>query len=452
MNVVETASVGRRPRRASRVERRSVGEIQRENSMRAYASAVESVVEKPGKPLCPKPVFRASAIFPALNRKGISTRICFLGYWMVKRSIPEVSAVITLRSESGKVLTRATRSIRACRAYCFELADQLMAAGIPADPEFVGSIEVEFFSARDLVFPYPAVIVNYYGPTFSTFVHTAQRIFNDVEEARDVMTTSVPESGFNIYSDDDLDPFFAFVNGFESVPDCRIMMEFHNYEGEVLQRELRPGDLGAYQTVMVHLKEVVDLHSFLKGRVGTAKIRYDAKWVYPRMVAGNWQRSLGALSITHTYYDCTEAKTAADYWMPAEAGWHPMSTAIPASISEDRFTNIYFYPIQSPSVVEIDLEVYTATARLLGKVPAAQRIESPSTGLHQISLKPICQQFGNCDGRDLAVKVIARAVNGSPLPTRIKLGLDLGLDDKHLPCNICQGLTPFTPAAQRQPA
>ncbi len=269
--------------------------------MRSYSSVLESLAEKGPTRSLRKPTFRTSAIFPALNLPRVATPHLLRRLLDDQARIPELTAVLTVRSEDGRMVSRTTHSIREAKAYRFELVDQLATAEIPADTEFRGSMEIEFFSARDLVFPFPAVVVNYYGPTFSSFVHTAQRIFNDIEDAREVLETSVPESGFNIYADEDREPFFAVVNGFEPVPDCRVQMEFYNHKGEVLEHQMRVGALKPYQMVLVHPADLVNLKSFLGGRAGTAKVQFNARWVFPRLVAGNRQRSTGTRLECHTH-------------------------------------------------------------------------------------------------------------------------------------------------------
>ena len=47
---------------------------------------------------------------------------------------------------------------------------------------FLGSVEVEIFSARDMVFPYPAITLSYVSELGNTFVHTCGRIFNDLSD------------------------------------------------------------------------------------------------------------------------------------------------------------------------------------------------------------------------------------------------------------------------------
>ncbi len=64
-----------------------------------------------------------------------------------------------------------------------------------------------------MVFPYPALVLEYYNDEFNTCVHTLGRIYNDFEDLRENEQTTVPETGFDIHSNDDLNSFLSFVNG-----------------------------------------------------------------------------------------------------------------------------------------------------------------------------------------------------------------------------------------------
>ena len=49
-----------------------------------------------------KPIFRSSAIFPVINNKYIKSNITFLGYWLLKRKIPEVTLLSHFKRSKGK--------------------------------------------------------------------------------------------------------------------------------------------------------------------------------------------------------------------------------------------------------------------------------------------------------------------------------------------------------------
>lgn len=385
-----------------------------------------------------KPVFRSSAIFPIFHLAEIRTRIAFLGYWMIKRGVPEIQAVVTLRTAQGKTLNRKTERITEAKAYRYEAADLLAESGIGADGEFIGSLEIEFFAARDLVFPYPAVVVQYYGPAFGTIVHTAQRVFNDAEDRDANLESMVPEAGFNIYADDDREPFFAFVNGCDEVRGGEVEMKFFNARGETQAHTIPVSMLAPYQTMIVYPDRHMDLQSFLGGEPGTAQIRFDVSWVFPRIVAGNMQRSRQGLSVTHTYYDTSGSSGSEHYWRETPDGWLPASLYVPVSAAGERYTNINFYPIYSPAELEIDLALYREDGSLIGTVSGIHRIAPVQRSLRTIALKPLAEQLGADTSRPIGANLIARPIRGSRLPARLKLGLDYGRGNAALPCNICK--------------
>lgn len=419
--------------------------------MRSYHSHVEHLLSGPQKTITHKPCFRSSAIFPVEQREGIRTRLIFMGYWFLKRKVKEITLLVTLRSAKGDIITRTMQTICDSKAYRVELGDLLEIAEHPEGEDFFGSIEVEFFSHIDLMFPYPAVVVNYYGPQFSSVVHTAQRIYNDFEDRDSNSVQLVPESGFNIYAQGDLEPFFYLVNGCEEVPDCILDMEFYNSKQETLHHSLSLGRLGPYETRSVFPRKEVDLESFLGGEVGAAKIRFQLNWIYPRLIAGNLHRDLPGNVITHTYYDCTDAATKDDYWKEGQEGWYPASLNVPVSVEGERFTNAYFYPLLSPTDLDVDAEVYDAGGQLLGRKEEVLEIISPCEQSQHIDFKALCEDLDIDPSAASSARIIARPREGSQLPARIKLGYDLGISQTALPCNICTNLWPFNPSLEKKP-
>jgi hypothetical protein len=416
--------------------------------MRSYYAHLENVALPPNVKILPKPVFRSSAIFPMITFPGVSARILFMGYWMLKRNIREIAAQINLRSKEGQLLYRSSLLIQEAKTYRIELSEQLKAAGLPPEEPFVGSLEIEFFSTANLVFPFPAVVVNYYGPAFSSVVHTAQRIYNDFDDLKNNSQTHVPEAGFNIYADEDHEPFFGIINGAEAVNQAEVSINFYNADNEILNHKITYPQLKPYETCFIYPCREIDLHSFLKGKPGTAKIKFDIKWIFPRLMVGNIQHSLPAITITHSYYDCSEALTDSDYWRPAEPAWYPASLMVPITVEGPHFTTIYFYPIYSPASVIIDVEIYNEAGHLLGKKSNCLVLQPK---YQSIAFKEIFKELDLPISRDLAARVIARTEEGVRIPARIKLGLDLGNDQSQMPCNICTNLQPFNPSLENKP-
>lgn len=418
--------------------------------MRSYHSHVTTLLSGPIEVLGRKPTFRASAIFPVKQNAFMSTRILFMGYWMEKRQINEITNVATLRTEEGKLVCRTSQLIRDTKAYRLELGELLRLGGLEEE-EFTGSIEVEFFSGVNLMFPYPAAVVNYYGPHFSSVVHTAQRVYNDYEDMVENSETSVPESGFNIYADDHREPFISLVNGCEGLKESLFEMVFFNAEGATLTYELDMGALAPYQTKYIYPARLTDLKGFLKGKPGACKVRFKVNWVYPRLIVGNFQKNPSAMNITHTYYDCSAAVQESDYWFAQQPDWYPATLMVPMSVDAESCTTIYFYPILSPSTLAIDVEVYDENGKILGKKEQALRLNAPLQEYKKIELKALSKELSIDPSQARTARIIARPLDGSRLPARIKLGLDKGKSQNALPCNICTNLLPFNPKLDEKP-
>lgn len=177
--------------------------------MRSYQSHLQAI-QSVGEALMAnrKPVLRSSAIFPVMHTELYSSKIIFMGYWLLKRSIREVGLLYTLRNASGTLLSRKYVLINSAKAWSIQMSeftDLLNEVG--EDENFTGSLELEVFSTQDLVFPYPAFVLVYFNDTSSSVVHTVGRVYNDIEDLQENAEYQVSESGFDIYGRDDLSPF-----------------------------------------------------------------------------------------------------------------------------------------------------------------------------------------------------------------------------------------------------
>lgn len=408
--------------------------------MRSYWDHLKTQENKKEEVTKQHPHFRSSALFPVVQNPGVSTRLIFLGYWLLKRKIAEIGNVITLRSQEGLVLLRSFQEISLPKCYRVELSDLLNSAQIPLDKDFIGSIEIEFFSGKPLVFPFPAVSINYYGDTFSSVVHAAERVYNDFEDMQRNQKKKVAESGFDLHANMSSEPFFALVNGPEKVVDDTLEVTFINYKNEILLSK-SPLKLEPYETRFYYLNEMMDLKAFLEGKTGTAKIQITLPWVFPRMLAANRDSSSNAIVLTHTYYDSSACDTPQDFWIKEGENWFSAALMLPIFIDPEIENSISFYPIYSPSSFTIDAEVYNAE----GKRVAFQenffiRSKEQNT-FERVSLDNLLKK---CPQGFASLRIIAKETTVDPIPSRIKVAINIGRS-AHLPCNICTNLQPYYP-------
>ncbi|MDB5242286.1 MAG: hypothetical protein JWP57_2911, partial [Spirosoma sp.] len=188
--------------------------------MRSYQSHLQAT-QSAGEVLVAnrKPVLRSSAIFPVMHTSMYSSKVIFMGYWLLKRNIREVGLLYTLRDKTGMLLSRKYILIDSAKAWSVQMSeftDVIHEAGAypdGAEENFTGSLELEVFSTQDLVFPYPAFVLVYFNENASSVVHTVGRIYNDIEDLQQNNEYQVSESGFDIYGRDGLSPFLSFTNG-----------------------------------------------------------------------------------------------------------------------------------------------------------------------------------------------------------------------------------------------
>ncbi|HXS38192.1 MAG TPA: hypothetical protein VN721_15930 [Flavipsychrobacter sp.] len=384
-----------------------------------------------------KPIFRSSAAFPVIHNENVSSRVLFMGYWILKREISEIGLVYTLRNQGGQIINRKYININTPRAQRIVLSDLLEDANHTGN--FIGSIELEVFSAKDMVFPYPAFVLEYYNDSFSTCVHTTGRVYNDFEDFRDNDDIQVAESGFDVYGNAKLDSFFAFVNG--PLPNTDpIHYEVVSQNGETLAGEIRLNPIEPYETVFVHLKKHIHgLDAFLGNNPGTIRIKHQFKGFFPRLLAGNFDNTNGTCSITHTFYDCSPLVTVDAYWKRASDNLYDSSIYAPVFIDNDRDTEVVFYPMFSPTVYTIGLIFFDEAGNIVKECSDYKIFDSSKVEIVRLSIKKIFEG----DDIDLSsvkgVFIHKSWSNGQSIPNRIKFGLNIKVENtmQGLSSNIC---------------
>ena len=67
--------------------------------MKSYYTHLKSTNEYgEKKTLTKKPILRSSGIFPVMHNSNYSTKIHFLGYWLLKRKIPEIKKEVLIKN------------------------------------------------------------------------------------------------------------------------------------------------------------------------------------------------------------------------------------------------------------------------------------------------------------------------------------------------------------------
>ena len=384
-----------------------------------------------------KPILRSSGIFPVIKNENFSSRILFMGYWILKKNIPEVSFLITLRSEDGNIMVRKLQTIDSAKAFSIELDSLLHEINFTSD--FLGSLEIEFNTTRDMVFPYPALVLEYFGNEFNSCVHTIERIYNDFEDLSENEQFAVPESGFDIYCNSDLDSFIAFVNGPLKNQDGIVDYIITNSKSEKLSGSFHLGSIDAYETKFIKPSEYIsELENFLSDSSGSISLSHNFEGFYPRLLVGNIQKSFPSISFTHSYYDCTSCNSESDFWSRINDDFYDSSVHIPLFLTNDFFTNLVIYPNFSPSDFNLQIDLYDKLGNKIHELNNFMLVKSKESKLIKVNFKKIINNL-NLDKNQVSSANIITKFLSSKIPSRIKFGLNVGIKQSKskLPCNIC---------------
>jgi hypothetical protein len=401
--------------------------------MKTYAAHVQTTTDSGLKALpTRKPILRSSAVFPCRVGDGLDTKILYMGYWLLKRGIAEVSVLHTVRDEEGTILFRDLTIVDSVKVFEVTVSEVLEALGHRGP--FVGSIELEVFSTRDLVFPYPAFVLNYVSETCNSVVHTCGRIYNDIEDLQENQSIQVPESGFDVLPGHGVEPYFAFVNGATPINDGCVQVELVNDKQERRRVEVALGDVPANATRFVTFLDD-DGRAFLGGRRGTAVVHHDLTGFFPRFVVGNLAKEARVASLTHTFYDTTAHTDDAAYWGNGDPErFHDASISFPMLAGPAAYTDFVVYPNQAPAPLSFDAYLYSASGEQLAFHEDVLAIDDGDAVYRTLRVSDLVE--GPLADGAVSARIVVKG--GGRLPARLKFGLNLGRPAEiDVPSNVC---------------
>ena len=374
-------------------------------------------------------VFRSSAIFPVFLNKNLNCKINFLSYWMIKKKISEISFVYSIRNKNGQLILKDRSLITTTKNYEISLKDIL------GEKNFIGSIEIEFFSSKNLVFPFPAVIINYLGKESSSFVHSCGRIYNNYEDRIENNKMLVPESGFDIFPDKIFKPFFSFVNGAEFIRNEKIALHLINCDGEKLIKKIDLKNVKEYETRFIFFLNLKE-KAFFKEQRGTVRIFHNFKSFYPRFLSGNFTKDEKKVSITHSYYDLSLNKNKDEKWFnPNKSIFHNPVILFPYVIKKNLLNELSIYPNFSKlSKIIINAELIDKEGNIIDQKKIL-KISKNFKCLLSLNFNKIFDSTKIENNNSYFVRLFMN--NDKGLPSRFKVGYNLSINRSKPSTNIC---------------
>ena len=382
-----------------------------------------------------KPTMRSSAVFPLIViDKKIDSIYTFMGYWLRKRNISLVTALLTIRDMNGKKVNVKSYEINSDKSYVFRGSELIN--NRKKTNKFTGSMEVEIFSAVDMVFPFPAITFAFEGMNGLTFVHTCGRIYNDVYDMQNNEEITVPETGFDVLLNKKFQPFFSFVNGPIAIRSIPYEVKFIDQFGKIQNRKRILKNIPPFGLAWINIfKNIIERNNF-KGEKLTIKIKHDFKGFFPRFVAGNVLNNFSDISLTHSYYDTSKDKSKSSiYKNPNPKKYYDSVISIPF---DNRFDNIELaiYPNFSKSPCELSFQLFDDKGLL---IKTSNKKILIADGKNKLLYIPLIKLFNNLESSP-SIGMVKVLINGKgKIPTRIKFGLNLSKKNKdlNLPSNIC---------------
>ena len=376
-------------------------------------------------------VHRSAAIFPIRNTSCYSTNISFLNHWKIKRGIPEIGVRHTLRDTEGYQLGRVYFVVDQCKVYSYNLGDIAHDAGLDALPTD-GTWEVEFFSARNLFIPFPAIVMNTFHDGFFNQVHAYARSLNDRDENVQINQVAVRESSIDVTIDASTDTFVEIMNG-PTKTNSHIEFTLLNQQGGTIEkREPFVADPYAKRTYMLsevfsgELSECRCDHTLLLHQPQTDMF-------FRRVFGGVVSKSDGAFSANHSYYDNGSME---EYWtIDPELRFHSSKT-FPLFDSLDL--KVRLYPTVSPCALSFHVRLYGEKGECLETKHDVASLEEGSRKIVEIDLGSLGKKVGA-----RSAEVLMAPGSGNRVPMRCAFQVCYGSGRGLVSCFNVSLLSPY---------
>lgn len=366
------------------------------------------------------PAFRASGLFIVDIGSDTDTVVSFLNYWTIKNGINAVAMLATLRDEAGTIVARSyfriDRSVYAVSA-------RTMLQEVGREGAFIGSLELEIYSAEDLKFAFPAFMVFQISPEGISAVHTNQRCFNDPEDRRRGSRFNHWQTGFDVASSRAIRPVLWTVNGSEAVGDTTAKVAIFNADGRRREWDVALGELPPYASRRIVLDELPGAADHLDGGTGFAKIDLELGNVYNRFMVGHESRDGSWRSVTHSYFDCTHDD---DAYPVTQFDENTRPCFVPVNLIESLEVSVIFYPIMVPAHLAFDLEVFNHDGKIIATVPLNQDFDAAGDRVYRADIRATLRAAG-LNGAGDFVSIRVRSLTGR-FPTRMTFGLNYWQD------------------------
>ncbi len=241
--------------------------------------------------------YRSSAQFYFVvdKLKGINTRIILFNYFLLKNK-NQVAICVTLRDKEGCFIDRKN----------IDFQDQSV---IILDKDFwvldnhLGSVEVEYFSLKNLVIPYAAVIGAYETKLGISYIHTYSRCYSKHELETGFTVMESCESNWTIRDSKEIESFTVIHNGHIDMDEQKMNIKIISESGRVLEKKHLLKSLKPYEIVEIIPRKIFDnLSDWLNNEQANCSIEFKINGAFTRTLVGNRTISHTDMQVTHSNF------------------------------------------------------------------------------------------------------------------------------------------------------
>ena len=241
--------------------------------------------------------YRSSAQFYFIldQQRGVKTSLILFNYFQIKNK-NQVAVCVTLRDEKGKFIDR--KNIDFENQSVIVLDNQFW--GID---NHLGSVEVEYFSLKNLVIPYAAVIGVYETKLGISYIHTYSRCYSKHELETGFTVMESCESNWTIRDSKEIESFTILHNGHLRMEEQEMNIKIISESGKVLEKKYTLKALNPYEIIEIVPQKIFDnLPDFLNEEQANCSIEFKINGAFTRTLVGNRTISKTDMQVTHSNF------------------------------------------------------------------------------------------------------------------------------------------------------
>lgn len=249
-------------------------------------------------------ILRSGAIFYFELSDKLTTTLSFLNYWKTKNKLEEIAIIANVRKLDGTFCFRERLSFEEVNVINYRPSKKMLG------DNFIGSVEIEIISIKNLKVPFPGIIAIYETDKGISMVHTYGRTYSnhEVEEKRTI--TEGHCSCWSILDDKLTHSCFIGHNGNQILPSQKIQIVVTNHKELQKSIDISLPEVRPYGTFIVKLADYFsDIVTFLESKPGHVSLDYKLNNSFARLLIINRRNDFTDMQLTHSNFNYKKNQT-----------------------------------------------------------------------------------------------------------------------------------------------